>query len=171
MPATPPGERVFELTLMTCSNRVAQGVVCDLHVRVAQSQPATSRLPLAKQIRLDLARTASWVKHSCGNTERPIRNSTADCECPLMHKGSTYMQGTSMRGSESVCMADVIVKLNLAPGVCHRAAAEPERISAARSPIRAHAVATSCVVMFAHEPAFGDAAAGPSCRTLRDGST
>ena len=36
---------------------------------------------------------------------------------------------------------------------------------------RAHAVATSCVVMFAHEPAFGDAAAGPSCRTLWDGST
>jgi hypothetical protein len=30
------------------------------------------------------------------------------------------MQGMSMRGSESVCMADVIVKLNLAPGVCHR---------------------------------------------------
>jgi hypothetical protein len=36
---------------------------------------------------------------------------------------------------------------------------------------RAHAVATSCVVLFAHEPAFGDAAAGPSCRTLWDGST
>src|SRR5215831_12150507 len=64
------------------------------------------------QVRLDLARAASWVKHSCGNTERPICIAMADCERALM----ANCGWSGQRGGSGQLLSVTVARLDRSSG-------------------------------------------------------